>query len=107
MAMQNLMKQIILNKEKIIAYLCFWCLLCFNLLLLISSIYRMFTFDGDIVNIKEYIENNYDLTEKDKKILKYNTFRGWEIVQSTYRLCLMNLFVFLTPFFLVPFGLKN
>ena len=56
MAVQNLMKQIILNKEKITAHICFLGLLCFNLLLLISSIYRMFTFDGDIVNIKEYIE---------------------------------------------------
>ena len=48
---------------------------------------------GFLLLSKEYIENNYDLTEKDKNFLKYNTFRGWEIVQSTYRLCLMNLFM--------------
>ena len=48
---------------------------------------------GFLLLSKEYIESNYDLTEKDKNFLKYNTFRGWEIVQSTYRLCLMNLFM--------------
>lgn len=48
---------------------------------------------GFLLLSKEFIENNYDLTEKDKNFLKYNTFRGWEIVPSTYRLCLMNLFM--------------
>jgi len=48
---------------------------------------------GFLLLSKEYIESNYDLTEKDKNFLKYNTFRGWEIVPSTYRLCLMNLFM--------------
>ena len=48
---------------------------------------------GFLLLSKDYIENNYDLNEKDKNFLKFNTFRGWEIVQSTYRLCLMNLFM--------------
>lgn len=48
---------------------------------------------GFLLLSKEFIENNYDLTEQEKSFLKYNTFRGWEIVQSTYRLCLMNLFM--------------
>lgn len=48
---------------------------------------------GFLLLSKEFIEDNYDLNEKDKNFLKYSTFRGWEIVQSTYRLCLMNLFM--------------
>lgn len=48
---------------------------------------------GFLLLAKEYIEKNYDLDENQKNFLKYETFRGWEIVQSTYRLCLMNLFL--------------
>lgn len=48
---------------------------------------------GFLLLSKEFIEDNYELTENDKNFLKYNTFRGWEIVQGTYRLCLMNLFM--------------
>lgn len=48
---------------------------------------------GFLLSAKKYVEQNYDLNEEQKKNLKYNTFRGWEIVQSTYRLCLMNLFL--------------
>ena len=36
---------------------------------------------------------NYTLDEEQKRFLKYNTFRGWELVFNTYRLCLMNLFL--------------
>ena len=48
---------------------------------------------GFLLQSKAFIEKNYDLNEKQKNFLKYETFRGWEIVQSTYRLCLMNLFL--------------
>jgi type I restriction enzyme M protein len=37
--------------------------------------------------------NNYTLDQEQKKFLKYKTFRGWELVSNTYRLCLMNLFL--------------
>ncbi len=37
--------------------------------------------------------DNYILDEEQKKFLKYETFRGWELVPNTYRLCLMNLFL--------------
>ena len=62
MSVQNLMKQIILNKEKITAHTCFWCLLCFNLLLLINGIYQMLTYDGGTENVKIYYEIK-DITE--------------------------------------------
>jgi type I restriction enzyme M protein len=37
--------------------------------------------------------NNYTLDQEQKRFLKYETFRGWELVSNTYRLCLMNLFL--------------
>jgi type I restriction enzyme M protein len=37
--------------------------------------------------------NNYQLNQEQKEFLKFNTFRGWELVSNTYRLCLMNLFL--------------
>ncbi len=35
--------------------------------------------------------DNYRLDREQKAFLKYETFRGWEIVPGAYRLCLMNL----------------
>jgi type I restriction enzyme M protein len=50
---------------------------------------------GFLLAVKSYIEREYQtkLNRKQKEFLKYQTFKGWEIVQSTYRLCLMNLFL--------------
>ncbi|GHV42282.1 SAM-dependent DNA methyltransferase [Spirochaetia bacterium] len=43
----------------------------------------------------EYLTDtkNFSLDSDQKKALKNKTFRGWEIVRNTYRLCLMNLFL--------------
>ena len=43
----------------------------------------------------DFISNpkNYSLNQEQKEYLKFNTFRGWELVSTTYRLCLMNLFL--------------
>jgi type I restriction enzyme M protein len=41
----------------------------------------------------EFISKNYDLEKDGKKFLKFDTFRGWEIVSSTARLCLMNMYL--------------
>ncbi|MBU0952353.1 MAG: type I restriction-modification system subunit M [Elusimicrobia bacterium] len=38
-------------------------------------------------------KNNYQLNKDQLEFLKYKTFKGWEIVQNTSRLCLMNLFL--------------
>jgi type I restriction enzyme M protein len=45
--------------------------------------------------VKAYLEREYrtSLDRNQKEFLKFKMFRGWEIVQSTYRLCLMNLFL--------------
>ena len=36
---------------------------------------------------------HYSLNREQRAFLKNSAFRGWELVQSTYRLCLMNLFL--------------
>ncbi|WP_421946380.1 N-6 DNA methylase [Phaeodactylibacter xiamenensis] len=38
-------------------------------------------------------ENNFKLDKEEKKFLKEETFHGWEIVASTARMALMNLFL--------------
>jgi len=49
---------------------------------------------GFLLATKEYLEkNNTQMNSQQKKFLKFDMFRGWEIVSSTYRLCLMNLFL--------------
>jgi len=50
---------------------------------------------GFLLAVKTYIEREYgnQLDRNQKEFLKFQTFKGWEIVQSTYRLCLMNLFL--------------
>ena len=47
---------------------------------------------GFILAAHDYIVNqNKNMTKADKKNLKDKTFKGWELVQSTARLCAMNL----------------
>jgi type I restriction enzyme M protein len=39
----------------------------------------------------DYIADEYELDKAQKEALQHDTFRGWEIVDNTARLCLMNL----------------
>ncbi len=50
---------------------------------------------GFLLSAYDFISNpeNYKLDREQKKFLKEETFHGVEIVQDTYRLCLMNLFL--------------
>ena len=50
---------------------------------------------GFILAAYDYLSNpsRYSLDRKQRLFLKNNTFRGWELVPNTYRLCLMNLFL--------------
>ena len=50
---------------------------------------------GFFLAVYDFISNpkNYSLNQEQKEFLKFNTFRGWELVSTTYRLCLMNLFL--------------
>lgn len=48
---------------------------------------------GFFLATHDYITHNYNLDKDQKKFLRLNTFKGWEIVDSTARLCAMNLFL--------------
>jgi type I restriction enzyme M protein len=49
---------------------------------------------GFLLASKAYIEKNFkQMNAEQKRFMKFQMFRGWEIVPSTYRLCLMNLFL--------------
>jgi type I restriction enzyme M protein len=39
------------------------------------------------------LTKHYRLDKEQKKFLKYNTFKGWEIVDGAARLCVMNLYL--------------
>lgn len=51
---------------------------------------------GFFLGAIEYLNNNYKqqlLTKDKREFLQFKTFHGWDIVPSTARLCLMNLFL--------------
>ncbi|MBN2425785.1 MAG: SAM-dependent DNA methyltransferase [Calditrichaceae bacterium] len=50
---------------------------------------------GFFLAYHDFISTHYkeSLDKDEKEFLKYKTFRGWEIVANTARLCLMNLFL--------------
>ncbi len=49
---------------------------------------------GFLLAAYEYIVHHYPHLERDqRRFLKYDAFRGWEIVDNTARLCLMNLYL--------------
>ena len=48
---------------------------------------------GFFLSAMNYMSKSYTLDRDQKEFLKFETFRGWEIVLSTYRMCLMNLFL--------------
>jgi type I restriction enzyme M protein len=41
----------------------------------------------------DFISKNYPLDKEQKQALRYDTFTGWEIVDNTARLCVMNLYL--------------
>jgi type I restriction enzyme M protein len=41
----------------------------------------------------DFISNNYNLDRDQKHALRERTFKGWEIVDNTARLCVMNLYL--------------
>ncbi len=48
---------------------------------------------GFFLAAHDYISNHYNLDKDEKKFLKYDTFKGWDIVDNTARLCVMNLYL--------------
>src|SRR5947209_15996676 len=48
---------------------------------------------GFLLAAHDYIAKHYALDRDQRRFLKFDALRGWEIVDNTARLCLMNLFL--------------
>lgn len=48
---------------------------------------------GFLLAVHDYLAQHYQLDPDQKHFLRYETLRGWEIVDATARLCVMNLFL--------------
>ncbi len=48
---------------------------------------------GFFLAAHDYISHNFRLDRDQKKALRYDTFKGWELVDETARLCAMNLYL--------------
>ncbi|MEQ8190065.1 MAG: class I SAM-dependent DNA methyltransferase [Candidatus Eremiobacterota bacterium] len=48
---------------------------------------------GFILSAHDYISKNCRLDKEQKRFLKFNTFKGWDIVDNVARLCVMNLYL--------------
>ncbi|MDI6916915.1 MAG: class I SAM-dependent DNA methyltransferase [Thermoplasmatales archaeon] len=48
---------------------------------------------GFLLSAHDYISKNYQLDKEQKKFLKFNTFKGKDIVDNVARLCVMNLYL--------------
>jgi type I restriction enzyme M protein len=48
---------------------------------------------GFLIAAHDYLSNSYQLDKEQKKFLKYETFKGTDIVDSVARLCVMNLYL--------------
>jgi type I restriction enzyme M protein len=48
---------------------------------------------GFLLAAHDYITQHYNLDRDQKRFLKFNAMHGWEIVDNTARLCVMNLFL--------------
>jgi type I restriction enzyme M protein len=48
---------------------------------------------GFLLAAHDYIAKNYSLDIEQKKFLKFNTFKGQDIVDNVVRLCVMNLYL--------------
>lgn len=48
---------------------------------------------GFLLAAHDYIVNNYQLDRRQKESLRFDALRGWEIVDATARLCVMNLYL--------------
>lgn len=48
---------------------------------------------GFILSAHDYISNSFQLDREQKKVLRFDTFRGTDIVDGVARLCVMNLYL--------------
>jgi len=48
---------------------------------------------GFMLAAHDYLVNHFKLDKEQKKFLRYETFKGWDIVDNVVRLCVMNLYL--------------
>lgn len=48
---------------------------------------------GFLLSAYNYMSKNPHLDKEQRKFLRYNSFKGWELVDSTARLCVMNMYL--------------
>jgi type I restriction enzyme M protein len=48
---------------------------------------------GFLLSAHEYLSHHFELDRDQKRHLRYEALRGWEIVDNTARLCVMNLYL--------------
>jgi type I restriction enzyme M protein len=48
---------------------------------------------GFLLAAQDFISTHYNLDKEEKKFLRFEALRGWEIVDTAARLCVMNLFL--------------
>lgn len=48
---------------------------------------------GFLLAANDFISSHYALDKEQKKFLRFSALKGWEIVDATARLCVMNLFL--------------
>ncbi|WP_255170063.1 type I restriction-modification system subunit M [Natrononativus amylolyticus] len=48
---------------------------------------------GFFLSAHDYITENHQLDKQQKEFLQHDVFKGWEIVDNTARLCVMNLYL--------------
>lgn len=48
---------------------------------------------GFLLATHDYLSKHYQLNKEQKRFLKLNTFKGWDIVDNVVRLCTMNLYL--------------
>src|SRR5712692_2260943 len=46
-----------------------------------------------VLDAHDYLMHHYELDREQKRFLKFEMLHGWEIVDNTARLCVMNLFL--------------
>ncbi len=48
---------------------------------------------GFFLSAHDYVTENHQLDKQQKQFLQHDAFKGWEIVDNTARLCVMNLYL--------------
>ncbi len=48
---------------------------------------------GFFLSAHDFVTENHQLDKQQKQFLQHDTFKGWEIVDNTARLCVMNLYL--------------